>query len=255
MSKDANFKALAEYYDLIYSDKNYAGEVNFVEKCFEKFGKPPKILEIGCGTGNYTKILLERGYKITGLDISKEMLAIARQKCTNCEFVENDIRNISISGKFDSCLALFAVMSYMTQNSDITSALANIRKLLNPGGLFVFDVWNGLGLMRNLPESRLKEIETDKLKILRFARPTLKAFEHVCEVNYRLVILEKNNSRFEEIKEKHIMRFYFPQEIKYYLENAGFEILKICPFLDFDGNVTQDIWQMTIVARIPRGSE
>ncbi len=55
---------------------------------------------------------------------------------------------------------------------------------------------------------------------------------------------------FDEINEKHIVRFYFPQEIKYYLEAAGFEVLKICPFMDFDGGrVNENVWNITVIAR------
>jgi SAM-dependent methyltransferase len=130
-----------------------------------------------------------------------------------------------------------------------SKALNNIRKHLKPNGIFVFDVWNGLAVMRLLPEQRMKEMENDKLKIIRFAVPTLKAFEQICEVNYKLIIQNKRDSKLKEINEKHVMRFYFPQELKYYLENAGFEVLKIRPFLDLNGRVDEHVWNIAVIAR------
>ena len=60
MKPDISFKDYAEYYDLIYKDKDYEKEVDFIENAFGE-NKPKKILE-GCGTGSYTKILLDRGH-------------------------------------------------------------------------------------------------------------------------------------------------------------------------------------------------
>ena len=250
MKADTSFNDYADYYDLIYKDKDYRKEVDFIENIFEigNTHKPKKILEVGCGTGSYTKILLERGYEVTAVDISKDMLKIAGEKCA-CKFIKGDIRDITINERFDTCIAMFAVMGYITSNSDIIKALNNIHKHLKPNGIFIFDVWNGLAVMRLLPEQRMKEVENDKIKIVRVAIPNLRAFDHICEVNYKLLILNKAESTVNEINEKHVVRFYFPQEIKYYLENAGFEVLKICPFLDLNGKVDENVWNIAVIAR------
>jgi len=253
MKTDMSFKDYAKYYDLIYKDKDYEKEVDFIENIFGK-NKPKKILEVGCGTGNYTKILLKRGYEVTAIDISEDMLKIARGKCA-CKFIEGDIRSVSINDKFDACIAMFAVMGYITENSDIIRALNNIRRHLKPNGIFIFDVWNGLAVMRLLPEQRIKEVENNEIKIIRFASPNLRSFDHICEVDYKVLILNKADNTYEEINEKHIVRFYFPQEIKYYLENAGFAVLKICPFLDLNGKVDENVWNIAVIARAVGGKE
>ena len=257
MKTETSFKNYAEYYDLIYKDKDYVKEVDFLEEIFETIYKPKRILEVGCGTGSYTKILLERGYEVTAVDISEDMLKIAGEKCA-CKFIKGDVRDITINDKFDACIAMFAVMGYITRNSDIIKALNNIRRHLKPNGIFIFDVWNGLAVLRLLPEQRIKEMENDKIKIVRVAIPNLRAFEHICEVNYKLLIRNKENlsltNTCNEINEKHVVRFYFPQEIKYYLEAAGFEVLKICPFMDFDGGgVDENVWNMCVIARAVGG--
>ena len=103
--------------------------------------------------------------------------------------------------------------------------------------------------MNILPEKRIKETEYDKVKIIRFTNPKLRPFEHICEVNYKLLILNKKNNMYGEIGEKHIIRFYFPQEIVYHLDNSGFEVLNICPFLDLKGKVDQNVWNVCIIAK------
>lgn len=253
MNADMSFKEYAAYYDLIYKDKDYEKEVDFIEDIFGEFigeSKPKKILEVGCGTGNYTKIMVDRGYEVTAVDVSEDMLKLASEKCDcECKFIKGDIGDITINEKFDTCIAMFAVMGYITENTEIIRALNNIRRLLKPNAIFVFDVWNGLAVLRRLPEQRLKEVENDELKIIRFAVPYLRAFEHICEVNYKLIIQNKRDSKLKEINEKHVMRFYFPQELKYYLENAGFKVLKIRPFLDLNGRVDEHVWNIAVIAR------
>jgi hypothetical protein len=87
------------------------------------------------------------------------------------------------------------------------------------------------------------------VKLLRIANPKLRSFDHICEVNYKLLILNKADNKFNEIDETHVVRFYFPQEITYFLEATGFEVLKICPFLDLTGKVDENVWNIAIVAK------
>jgi len=140
-------------------------------------------------------------------------------------------------------------MGYITKNSDIIKALTNIYRHLKPNGVFIFDVWNGLAVMKILPECRMKEVENDKVKVIRIAVPNLRSFDHVCEVNYKLLILNREDNTFSENNEKHMVRFYFPQEINRYLEDAGFDILKLCPFLDLNGKLDENIWNIAVIAR------
>jgi SAM-dependent methyltransferase len=195
-----------------------------------------------------TRVLRQRGYDVFGLDISKKMIDAAKRKC-DCGFQVGDARSFSLGRKFDACVAMFAVMGYMAENSDILSALCNIRAHLKSDGLFVFDVWNGLAVMRTLPETRVKIVEDGDCKIVRVARPTLKASNHLCIVDYNYFILNKKTQSFQEFSESHHVRFYFPQEISLFLEQSGFEVLKICPFLDFSGVVDETVWNMAVVAR------
>ena len=253
MNTDMSFKKYAKYYDLIYRDKDYEKEVDFIEAIFGE-NKPKNILEVGCGTGNYTRIILNRGYNVTAIDISEAMLEVARKKYT-CKLIKGDIRDVSIDDKFDACLAMFAVIGYITETSDIIKALINIRRHLKSNGVFIFDVWNGLAVLRLLPKQRVKEVENGEVKIIRFAVPNLRAFDHICEVNYKLLILNKEDNTLDEINEKHVVRFYFPQEIMYYLEEAGFEVLKICPFMELNGKVDENVWNIAVIAKAAGGKE
>ena len=117
---------------------------------FKQYGHVVKtILDIGCGTGNHSIPLARRGYQVTGVDLSENMLAHAREKARSSNappslaFVQGDARIVDLNQKFDAVLMMFAVLGYQLTNEDVLAALNNVRKHLIPGGLFIFDVWYG----------------------------------------------------------------------------------------------------------------
>lgn len=249
-----NFKeGIADIYDLMYKDKDYVTECNFIDRILREYadGRIIEVLDAGCGSGNHAAELSRKGYNILGFDLSEVMIKKAGQKyrkTPNMEFHTADIRRFNFNKKFDACICMFVVMGYMTKDTDIQAALKNIRKHLKKGALFVFDIWNGLAVLRLLPSVRIKTVEDKTQKVIRIAEPHLDAFNHICNVNYRFIILEKNKL-VKEVNETHSVRFYFPQEIKHYLSDAGFEVLNIFPFLDLNGKVDENVWNLGIVAR------
>lgn len=247
------FNDYGKYYDLIYSDKDYEKECDFIEAAFRKYSrfKPKKLLDVGCGTGGHAIPLAKRGYHVTGVDISRTMIKIAKEKTgkigLDLDFRVNDLRKLQLHQKFDACICMFAVMDYLTTNKDVIAALTNIRRHLKKDSLFIFDFWYGPAVITLLPSSRLKKMAKNGLKVVRFAEPSLDSLHHLCTVSYHLIII-KENKILNEINEKHVIRFYFPEEIKHYLEENGFELLKLCSFPDLDADVKEDSWNVAAVA-------
>ena len=247
-------RELAKIYDLIYRDKDYEGECDFVERIFQRFS--PKsvksILDGGCGAGGHAIPLAKRGYEVTGIDSSKMMIKEAKEKAVkanlNIDFQTADLRQFSLNRRFDACLCMFAVLGYITETKKLLQTLENIRGHLNKESLFICDVWNGLAVMRILPSVRVKTVEDEGKRIIRIAQPELDAFNHLCRVHYHLLITQ-DDGRLSEFEETHTVRYFFPQEIIHYLEESGFELVAICPFLDLDGKVDESVWNMTIIAK------
>ena len=74
------------------------------------------ILDMGCGTGGHALLLAERGYGVTGIDMSESMLSIAKEKARKAnisvDLFEGDIREFNTAKKFDAIISMFAVMGY-----------------------------------------------------------------------------------------------------------------------------------------------
>lgn len=248
-------KVYAGTYDALYQDKDYEAECDFLEQVFARYALAPirTILDLGCGTGGHALPLAERGYTVTGVDRSETMLAEARRKAKSqrtesCDFVQGDIRTLDLGRTFDAVIAMFAVVSYQTTNEDLLATLRTARRHLNPGGLFVFDAWFGPTVLSEQPRDRYKIVEANGKRIIRFASPVMDVIAHTVQVRYKVLQLSKGRV-VDEVDETHLVRFLFPQEVAHYLEDAGLQMIKICPFMALEDELTLRDWNMAIVAQ------
>ncbi len=116
----AVFADYARYYDLLYRDKDYAAETEYVAGLIRKFHPSARsILELGSGTGIHASLLAEKGFTIHGIERSAEMLARSQALAENMTaghgqltFSPGDIREICLNKRFDAVIALFHVISY-----------------------------------------------------------------------------------------------------------------------------------------------
>ena len=248
------FKDYACFYDSLYEDKNYREECNFIKSIFERYAEKEinSILDLGCGTGSHALFFAGMGYEVTGVDFSEDMLKVAREKAArqgkNISFLQQDIRHLDLPQEFGAAVAMFAVMGYQTTNRDFEDALLSVNRHLDPGGLFIFDVWFGPAVLAQRPEDRIKTIERAGRKITRHASPSLDIINQTVEVNYT-VRENASKKQLKETKESHVMRFFFFQELRYFLEKNNFEILQICPFLDLNGRVDESCWNISVICR------
>ena len=180
------FQDYAYYYNAFYQDKDYKGETAQVDALLKKYGKNiSMILNFGCGTGRHDLELTKLGYQCTGIDQSQLMIDVAKKNAEeeNAEIslLVSDIRKLESSKKYDAVISLFHVMSYQTKNEDILAAFQSARNALTSGGLFLFDVWYGPGVLTDRPSVRVKEIEDEKNRLVRIARPVMHDKENVVE--------------------------------------------------------------------------
>ncbi len=102
-------------------------------------------MEAGCGTGRLMAIMEENGYEVTGLDLSPEMLEIARTRCRG-ELIRQDMREIRVSETFDALLCLGSGFTYMQTEGDVDRALRSFADALREGGMLIFDNFDADGI-------------------------------------------------------------------------------------------------------------
>ena len=221
------FEDYSFLYDAFYADKNYKKETKDVDIILKKHGQNIKdIIVFGCGTGNHDSELVELGYQCHGIDLSEKMIQVAKEK-SKIRGISNtyqvaDIRTYSSDIKYDAVIALFHVISYQTTNSDVIDALKSARGVVKKGGILLFDVWYGPGVLRELPEVRIKEAEDKDKKMIRFCKPVMYENENRVDVQYKFYVMNNNTEKVKIFNETHRMRYFFKPEIQEYLrENVA----------------------------------
>ena len=145
-SSTSVFADYSRYYDLLYRDKDYQAEADYVAGLIHRFNPGAQsILELGSGTGIHASLLAEKGFTVHGVERSSEMfarsLAMAEKNAGSgrqlLTFSQGDIRHIRLDRRFDTAISLFHVISYQTTNEDVSAAFQTAREHLNHGGVFI----------------------------------------------------------------------------------------------------------------------
>lgn len=248
------FDAYAQFYDLLYREKNYPAEVAYIEALLKRYSTRDvtTVLDLGCGTGGHAFLLAEKGYYVTGVDRSEAMLAIAREKETNfgssVSFVKGDIQSIKLHKKFDAVISMFAVMGYQTTNENFQRALQSSWEHLNEDGILIFDVWFGPAVIAQKPRDKILIIEGDGENLIRFTRPKLDIVKHIVDVDFSVLRI-RDDQILDRVEETHTMRFFFPMELELFLTMTGYQMLAMVPFMEMDHELTEDSWDMSVVAK------
>ena len=225
------FDAYSAYYDLLYQEKDYAGEAEYILGLLSKHGVTEgNILELGSGTGKHAEQFARKGFSVHGVDLSPSMVSEAKLRrpvdlADRLNFEVGDVRSIQVGKKFDAVISLFHVVSYQTTNEDIEAMFATASKHLRQGSIFIFDFWYGPAVLNDRPAVRVKRMSNELINVLRIAEPVMRPNENIVEVNYTVIVTNKNERKLAEIAEKHSMRYLFLPELQYFLKKTQMEVI------------------------------
>ena len=229
-SVSPHYSRMAHYYDAIYANiVDYDSQTDYLEKIFSKHhrGRVKAILDIACGTGNYTLIFAKRGYSATGIDSSDAMIRIARQKGrtrkSKSQFFKMDMRNIRMKDKFDVATVLFGGFGYLLKVDDVKRFFASVRSALRPNGLLIFEFWHNAAILPTASKpSGLKNFDRIKdgnrlIIRLHLSKYDAQSNRHNIFFDF-YVIDEKRKKLLDSFSETHIIKTYSISEMKHLLE-------------------------------------
>jgi SAM-dependent methyltransferase len=243
------FDQYSRYYDLIYHDKDYGAEADYIATLLHRFVPTAHdLLEFGSGTGVHGRLLADKGYRVFGIERSPEMIAQALRSVStptgspknsittnhqsgSFDCLEGDIRYTSIDRTFDAILALFHVISYQTSDADIIATFNNAHRHLQPGGIFLFDVWYTPAVLFQRPAIRIKRVEDEQIRLIRLAEPTLFPNKNMVEVHYTILAEEIATHCLTTIEETHRIRHFSLPEVEMLVGITGFTLLHSEEFL------------------------
>ena len=219
------YTTLAEYYDRLTGDVGYTRWADYVEKHFRRLKRPVRsVAELACGTGSLTSILASRGYQMTALDISADMLSVAAQKCQDQEvlFLCQDMAQFTLMEPVDAVICCLDSVNYVTRPQHLCRAFARVYRHLAPGGLFLFDAKTPLAFEEADGQTYLDEDES----LMCVWRADYERRRRICGYGIDLFTLRSDGAWNRE-SEYHEEYAYTPQELTDFLLQAGFSSIKL----------------------------
>jgi SAM-dependent methyltransferase len=242
------FNAYSRYYDLLYRDKDYEGEAQYVHGLLTRHGVMHcDLLEFGSGTGKHGRLLASMGYRVHGVERSGDM--VARSLSSHgftCE--QGDICTVQLGRKFDAVLSLFHVVSYQTTNHDVLAVFNCAAEHLNGGGLFVFDFWYSPAVYAQRPEVRVKRMADECIEITRIAEPKVQPNENRVDVHYTIYARDVVTNSIDVMEETHPMRHFSLPEIDLLCQMTGFERVGAEEFLT-GNSVGENTWGACVILK------
>lgn len=248
------FGQYAKYYDVIYGRKSYRRECLYLERLFRRHAKRQvkTILDLGCGTANHMIPFLEKGYAVTGIDASGEMLKHAGQKLSRrdlkAELIRGKLQSFHLNKKFDTVLCLFSVINYLVREKDLSSTLENVVSNMKKTSVFIFDFWNKPAVEAYYTPRKKNIFAIDGMSLERRSKTKIYPRKSLCEVNYTCS-LRRNGRLLERNQEKHVVRYFSVEEMAGYLKEAGLRPVDVHPFMNPKGKIKKNTWDVTMVAQ------
>ena len=236
------FTALADVYDRIMADVEYDLWADFVLKLARERGYDGgPALDLGCGTGNSTVPLADRGIAVEGLDASEDMLSVARRKLPGVAFHLGDFETFRVPLRFDLVYSVFDSLNNLLTEESFLAASRNVRGHLSSRGTFVFDA-NTQVAMREL---------WDGDRVEGWAGDVYYIWRHEYDERTGLAYVEAFCSTPEgSFVERHAERGYDAEELIKLLRLAGFEDVSVVQFPDGD-TAPPDADRVWVVATNP----
>ncbi len=136
------FHRLARYYDLLVGEKDYRAEGERLAAWSRRFGRSEGTswLDVACGTGRHLEFL-QRDFHVTGVDVSPDMLRLARRRLPGVRLVRADMRTFDLDESFDVVSCLFSAIGHLKTERDVGATFANFARHLKPGGVAFVEPW------------------------------------------------------------------------------------------------------------------
>ena len=227
------YAEMAQYYDRIYSFKDYAAEteklIGWIETHRQSNGV--RLLDIACGTGRHLEHL-SKSFDAEGLDLSPELLELAQERNPGMTFHCGDMRTFDLASSYDAITCLFSSIGYMTTIEDLGKAVANMARHLVPGGVLIVEPWLTPDAWKPGTVHGMY-IDDPELKIARVNTSVTKERLSVFDLHHLVGTPEKT---FHFV-EHHEMGLYDAEEMTDAFEKAGFSVT-----LDPEGLMSRGIY-------------
>ncbi|WP_078390924.1 class I SAM-dependent DNA methyltransferase [Shouchella patagoniensis] len=222
-----SYEHFSSYYDLLMEHVEYEEWLRYMERIFlEHNVNVDHVLDLGCGTGELLLLMDQKGWQVTGVDLSEEMLSIAQSKLQMAgvtpQLYQGDMSELPPLGLFDVITIFCDSLNYLDDEEAVKRTFASCYKQLKPGGMLLFDVHS---------PAKIKAFDgavfADASKDVSYIWTSF-AGEKPLSIEHELTFFAlTKNGYYERVEELHKERTFESGIYKSWLEDAGFSLVEI----------------------------
>ena len=221
-----SYRAFAPVYDLLMEDIPYGRYAEWVRKAAGD-AKGLKLLDIGCGTGVLTERFAREGFSVTGIDLSGDMLAVARERFEEAglegAFFEQPMQEMEGHSGYDLAVIAIDSLNYVTEDEEVAAVFRHVFGALNPGGRLLFDVHSPY----KMTELFLDGPFTADLEDVSYIWHTYPGEEPLSVESEISFFIRRPDGLYMRQEEFHLQRTFTPDTYIRLLEEAGFAIRSV----------------------------
>ena len=220
------YHALAVSYDRLTNDVNYLKTLEFYKQILDREGCHPKTaVDLACGTGSITLLLAQEGLRVIGVDLSPEMLCVAQQKAQELQnpplFICQDLSCLQLPRGVDLAVCALDSLDYITDPEACAQAIKRVYRVLNPGGIFIFDV-NTPEKLQAMDSQVFLDEDEDVYCVWRGS------FDHETNIcSYGMDLFQRRGEVWERSFEEHREYAYSEEQLRTFLQDAGFNKIRV----------------------------
>lgn len=216
-----SYETLPGSYDALTRDVDYPRWADYLQWHFSRLPRPVEsVLDLACGTGSLTLELCRRGYGLTGVDLSPDMLTVAEEKCREAGFPVpffcQDMSALRLPHRVDACVCCLDSVNYVLSPKKLQKAFRRVWDVLEPGGLFLFDADTPEKLRSMGGQVFLDETE----EVFCVWRGEYSETRRLC--SFWMDLFQQNGANWTRSGELHREYAYTMAELAQYLTDAGF---------------------------------
>jgi len=215
------YKSLSKYYDLLHNKRNYEDEALFFMNLINKYKKSKgnSLLDVACGTGTHISYFKNK-FRVEGIDLSKELIKMAREKNKDIKFKVGDMRKLTDRKQYDAITVLFSSIAYLRNEEEIIKTLRNFHKILNSGGIILIETVFLKDSLKDV-KAHVREYSDDSVSIRRLLDITIE--KDLAEVKARYLIKEKNKKE-REVMDKQVVSLLAKERLVQDMQEIGFDV-------------------------------
>jgi SAM-dependent methyltransferase len=252
------YDAFAPYYDAFTAGSDYEAWTRHVLGLARRLGlRGRSLLDLACGTGKSFVPFLQRGFEVTGCDISRAMLAQAARKAPGVRLVRADLRDLGRIGRFDLVTCFDDSLNYLLGESDLARAMRGIAANLSPAGIALFDLNTLAAYRRTFAGDSV--VDRDGTVFAWRGESAADAAPGCTAAATIDVFAPRGIELYERIRTRHVQRHFSPERVSVLVADAGLECLGVYGARD-DGSLDAELdetrhFKAVYAARPSKGGE